>query len=52
MSAEENPRKRSQRRTWAWVSAGWILLQVVVAVLLLATFATWSNEIEIGPAGL
>ena len=52
MSAQESPRKRSQLRTWAWVSAGWILLQVLVAVLLLATFATWSNDIEIGPAGL
>ena len=52
MSAQESPRKRGQLRTWAWVSAGWILLQVLIAVLLLATFATWSNEIEIDPAGL
>ncbi len=29
-----DPRKRAELRTWAWVSAGWLALQVVVSVVL------------------
>ncbi len=50
MSGQRNERKRGQLRTWAWASAGWILLQVLIAVVLVATFATSSTEIEIDPA--
>ena len=52
MSAQESPRKRGQLRTWAWVSVGWILLQIVIGAIVIATFAAWSNEIELDPAGL
>jgi hypothetical protein len=31
---EPDPRKRSQLRTWAWASGGWLLFGVVMAVIL------------------
>lgn len=31
---QTDPRKRSQLRTWAWASAGWLVFGVLVAVLL------------------
>jgi hypothetical protein len=31
---ESNPRKRSQLRTWAWISGGWLALGALVVVLL------------------
>ena len=34
LGGQTDPRKRSQLRTWAWVSGGWIALDVVVAVFL------------------
>ena len=34
LGAQSDPRRRSALRTWAWVSGGWLVLQVVVAVLL------------------
>jgi hypothetical protein len=32
--AERDPRRRSQLRTWAWVSGGWLVLGAVVLVVL------------------
>ena len=32
--SQTDPHKRSQLRTWAWASVGWLVLGVVVAVLL------------------
>ncbi len=46
MSGQQNDRKRGQLRTWAWVSAGWILLQVLFGVLLLAVFMTTTTAIS------
>jgi len=37
---QPDPVKRRQLRTWAWVSAGWIAVQVVGAVLLFVSFAS------------
>jgi hypothetical protein len=37
MGNETNPHKRSQLRTWAWASGGWIVFQIVVALVLLAS---------------
>jgi cellobiose-specific phosphotransferase system component IIC len=31
---QQDPRKKSQLRTWAWVSGGWLVFGVVVAVVL------------------
>jgi hypothetical protein len=32
-SGQEDPRKRSQLRTWAWFSAGWTTVGVLLVVL-------------------
>ena len=37
MGNEQSPQRRSQLRTWAWVSGGWIVLQVFVAVVLVSS---------------
>jgi hypothetical protein len=34
LGAQTDPRKRSQLRTWAWVSGGWLALGAVVFVVL------------------
>ncbi|HKD95450.1 MAG TPA: hypothetical protein VKB43_12150 [Gaiellaceae bacterium] len=34
---ERSPQRRAQLRTWAWVSVGWILLQVIVAIVLISS---------------
>jgi hypothetical protein len=31
---QTEPRKRSQLRTWAWVSGGWLALEVAGSVVL------------------
>jgi hypothetical protein len=30
---QSDPRKKAQLRTWAWVSAGWLVFGVVVSVV-------------------
>jgi hypothetical protein len=32
--SQADPHKRSQLRTWAWVSGGWLVFGVLVTVLL------------------
>jgi hypothetical protein len=40
LGGQTDPQKRSQLRTWAWISGGWLVLGVVVSVLLaLVTFS-------------
>jgi hypothetical protein len=34
LGAQTDPVKRSQLRTWAWVSGGWLVLGAVVFVVL------------------
>ena len=34
---QSDPRKRSQLRTWAWVSGGWLVVGVAIPVLLATT---------------
>jgi hypothetical protein len=34
LGGQTDPRKRSQLRTWAWISAGWAALVVTVLLLL------------------
>lgn len=31
---QQDPRRKSQLRTWAWVSGGWLAFEVVVGVVL------------------
>ena len=33
---QQNPRKKAQLRTWAWVSVGWLAFGVLMAVLLVS----------------
>ena len=35
MGGEQNERKRGQLRTWAWISVGWIALQVLFVLVFL-----------------
>jgi len=34
LGGQTEPRKRSQLRTWAWVSGGWLALEVAAFVVL------------------
>lgn len=36
VGGQPNPYKRAQLRMWAWVSGGWLLLQVLLVVALIA----------------
>jgi hypothetical protein len=36
---QPDPRKKSQLRTWAWVSGGLVLLEFVLVLLAAGTFA-------------
>jgi cytochrome bd-type quinol oxidase subunit 2 len=33
---QSDPRKRSQLRTWAWASGGWLVFGVLIAVVLVS----------------
>ena len=37
--SQTDPRKRSQLRTWAWVSGGWVALGLVFVLLAVGAFA-------------
>ncbi len=39
LGGEDDPSKRSQLRTWAWVSGGWVAFSVLMILLALGTFA-------------
>jgi hypothetical protein len=41
MGGQQNERKRGQLRTWAWISVGWIALQVLFVLLF---FVGWSES--------
>jgi hypothetical protein len=36
---QPDPRKKSQLRTWAWVSGGWLVLDLVLVLLAVGVFA-------------
>ena len=36
---QPDPRKKAQLRTWAWVSAGWMALDLVLVLLAVGAFA-------------
>jgi hypothetical protein len=40
---QTDPRKRSQLRTWAWASGGWMLVGVLLVVLALVGSGTGSG---------
>src|SRR3954447_25211643 len=44
LGGQRNPSKRASLRMWAWVSGGWILLQVVIALVLLASVTHTSGS--------
>ena len=46
MSNQANERKRGQLRTWAYASGGWILAQVIIAVILFASIASSQPEVD------
>ena len=48
LSAEQRPTRRASLRTWAWVSAGWIALQLLAVVLFIAAFWSGSSS-DFGP---
>ena len=35
---QPDPRKKSQLRTWAWVSGGWLVLDFVLVLLAVGAF--------------
>ena len=37
ISGQTDPRKRSQLRTWAWVSGGWVAMSVMLVLLAVGT---------------
>lgn len=37
IGGQTNPYKRAQLRMWAWVSGGWLVLQVVLLLVVLAS---------------
>jgi hypothetical protein len=49
LGGQTDPRKRSALRTWAWASGGWIALQVIVFVVLFASFSHSSASERSGP---
>jgi cytochrome bd-type quinol oxidase subunit 2 len=36
---QPDPKKKSQLRTWAWASGGWLVFGVLIAVLLVGVVA-------------
>ena len=36
---QRDPRKKSQLRTWAWVSGGWLVLDLVLVLLAVGALA-------------
>jgi fumarate reductase subunit D len=46
MGGQTSPQKRGQLRMWAWVSGGWLVLQVV---LVIALFSVASHSSGSGP---
>ena len=36
---QPDPRKKSQLRTWAWVSGGWLMLDLLLVLLAVGAFA-------------
>lgn len=43
---ERDPRKKSQLRTWAWASAGWMVLDLILVFLALGAFASGSSGVS------
>ncbi len=48
---QTDPQKRSALRTWAWVSGGWMVLQVVVFIALAGAIAHSSGSSGIKGSG-
>jgi hypothetical protein len=47
---EPDPAKRASLRSWALVSAGWIVIQIIAAVLLFAAFVSATGATDMsGP---
>ena len=42
-SGQSDPVKRGQLRTWAWISAGWIAVQVIIAVAIVIAIASTAS---------
>jgi hypothetical protein len=51
LSAERRPIRRASLRTWAWVSAAWIALQVLFVLLFVISFSSGGGGSggDIGP---
>jgi hypothetical protein len=48
MSGQQSERKRAQLRTWAWISAGWIAVQVVFVLLFVVAWSSGGGS-DVGP---
>ena len=51
LGAQIEPRKRSQLRTWALVSGGWLAFWTLLVVLAFVSFRSGSGTIQISRAG-
>jgi hypothetical protein len=43
MGSEQSPQRRSQLRTWAWISGGYMALGVVLALLVFVSVGSGSG---------
>lgn len=53
LGGQTDPRKRSQLRTWAWISGGWLAFWTLLIVFAFVGFATGSSGVVVhysGPA--
>ena len=49
LGGQSDPRKRASLRMWAWSSGGWIVLQVLVVIAIVASVSHSSSVDRSGP---
>jgi hypothetical protein len=49
LGSRSDPRKRASLRTWAWSSGGWLVLQLVLVIVLVASVGHSSSVDRSGP---
>jgi hypothetical protein len=47
LGGQSDPRKRSQLKTWAWASGGWLALGVILVVLSFVAVGSGSGSVQI-----
>lgn len=43
--AETNPRKKSQLRSWAWISGAWLAVGLLIFILALVAFGVFAGTV-------